>query len=252
MEPLMYFDCSCSIGMRGILYPDSFYKVADLLDRMKRYGIHKALVYHSMAREYNPVIGNKMLMEEIKNNPILLPVWVVMHHNTDEFPTPDDLLKQMKANNIKAVRMFPAPADQSYSIAEWNCGELLSVIEKHHIPLMLGLDQLGWNELHELCDNHPEMKLILTDVAYRMDRNAFALMKKFDNLFIETMGYKAHNGIEEMCSRFGAGRLVFGSSMPLLSGGAAVSMINYARISEDEKKMIAYKNMEDLLGGVLL
>jgi len=87
-------------------------------------------------------------------------------------------------------------------------------------------------------------------VNYRVDRSLFALVKKFDNLYVETFGYKQHHGIEEFCKRFGAHRMVFGSGMPAYSGGAAVAMINYARISDEEKRMIAYENLEKILGGV--
>jgi predicted TIM-barrel fold metal-dependent hydrolase len=46
--------------------------------------------------------------------------------------------------------------------------------------------------------------------------------------------------------------MVFGTGMPVYSGGAAVSMINYARISEKEKRLIAHENMESLMEGVRL
>ncbi|MDO8685244.1 MAG: hypothetical protein Q7J78_01075, partial [Clostridiales bacterium] len=184
MEPIAFFDCNCSIGMRGILNSGSFYKVEDLITKMKYYGIVKALTYHSMAREYSPAFGNNLLMDEIKDYPFLYPVWVVMHHHTAEFPEPKKLARQLKENNIRAVRMFPAVSDQNYSISEWNCGELLSMLEKSRIPLMLGFDQLTWNELHELCREHPELNVILTGVNYRIDRNLYALFEKFDNLFV--------------------------------------------------------------------
>jgi predicted TIM-barrel fold metal-dependent hydrolase len=238
--------------MRGIACPGSFYRVEDLVNRMERYGIEKALVYHSMAREYNPAEGNKMLMEEIKDYPSLIPVWVVMHHHTNEFPEPGELAGQMKNSGIKAVRMFPAAWEQNYSTSEWNCGELFSFFEDYRIPLLIGLDQLGWDGLNTLCSSHPELRIILTSVDYRVDRNLYALMEKFRNIYIETIGYKVHSGIEEICGRFGAERLIFGSGMPVLSGGSAVSMINYSRISDREKRMIAADNIKALLGGVLL
>lgn len=253
MEPLSYFDCNCSFGMRGIVYPGSFYKLEDLLKNMENYGIKRALVYHSMAREYNPVVGNGMLMEEIKQYPSLYPVWAVMHHHTGEFPEPGELRKQLKANNIRAVRVFSAMADQGFGLSEWNCGELFSMLEECKVPLLLGFEQMaGWNELHEICSNHPGLKIIFTGVNYRIDRNAYALLEKFENLYVETSGYKGFEGIPEICRKFGAHRLVFGSAMPVLSGAAAVSMVNYADISEKEKRMIAYENLDNLLGGVQL
>lgn len=252
MMSLDFFDCNCQVGMRGIVNPGSFYRIEDLAAKMPFYGIKKALVYHSMAREYHPQVGNSILIDEIKAYPELYPVWVLMPHHTMEFPKPQDLIGQMKTNGVKAVRMFPESWEQNYSISEWNCGELLSTLEKHRIPLMIGLDQLGWDKVHEICSNHSGLRLILTEVDYRIDRNLYPLLNKFSNLYLETIGYKVHNGIEEICRRFGADRLIFGSNMPVIAGSAAVSMINYACISEAEKRMIAYENLEQLLGGVLL
>ena len=251
MEPLNFFDCNCSFGKRGVVNPGSFYTVEELERKMKYYGIEKALVYHAMAKEYNPGIGNKLLLEEIKDHPGLFPVWVVMHHHTGEFFSPKELLMNMREYGIKAVRMFPGEGEQNFSIAKWNCDELFLLLEEYQVPVMIGLDSTNWNELHELLQNYPKLKLILMEADYRIDRNLYALLEKHENLHMEIMGYKVHSGIEEICKRFGAERLVFGSGMPVLSG-ASVCMVNYARISEVEKKLIAYGNLEKLLGGVLI
>jgi hypothetical protein len=40
--------------------------------------------------------------------------------------------------------------------------------------------------------------------------------------------------------------------MPLFSGSAAVGMVNYARVSDEEKRLIAAVNLERLIGGVSL
>jgi len=246
-RPLEFFDCDCSFGRRSIVSPGSFYKLEELVERMKLYGIGKALAYHSMAREYCPVVGNDMLLQELGEELPLYPVWVVMHHHTEEFPEPAALFLQMRKYNIRAVRMFPGNADHAYSIAGWNCGELFSMLEANKIPLLIGMDQLDWNDLHTLCSDFSGLTVILSGVGYGSDRNLYTLLKKFENLYVETIGYKTHNGIEEICRVFGAHRLIFGSGMPLFSGASAVSMINYARISDAEKRMIAAENLERLL-----
>ncbi len=251
MDALNFFDCNCSIGMRGVVHPGSFYTVEELERKMKHYGIGKALVYHSMAKEYNPVVGNKLLLEEIKAHPSLYPVWVVMHHHTQEFPGPDELIRDMRNHGIKAVRMFPGQWEQNFSVAQWNCGELFAALEEYRVPVMIGLDSIGWNGFYELLGSYPQLNILMTEADYRIDRNLYAMLEKFDNLFIEIMGYKVHSGIEEICKRFGAHRLIFGSGMPVFSG-AAVCMVTYARISEEEKKLIAGENLEKLTGGVRL
>ena len=250
MKPLPFFDCNCSFGARGIVNPGSFWKVEDLIRKMECYGIRKALVYHAMAREYNPLEGNRMLMDEIGRYPQLIPVWVAAPHHTGEFPKAEELEKQLMVNGVRAVRIFPAALEHNYCIAAWNCGELFTMLQSCGIPLFIGLDQLDWGQIYTLCSEYADLKVVLMDVDYGIDRNLYALLKQFDNLYIETHRYKVHYGIEEICGRFGAHRLLFGSGLPVYSGASAVSMINYAQISEKEKQMIAYENMEMLLGGV--
>lgn len=252
MESLGFFDCNCSVGMRGVMNPGSFYKVGDLDKKMKQYGIGRALVYHSLAKEYDPRAGNGMLIDTIKDYPSMYPVWVVMHHHTYEFPKPDELIVQMKQNGVKAVRMFPGQWEQNFSIGEWNCGELFAVLEERCIPVMMGLDSVSWDDLFKLCSRHPGLRLIITEADYRIDRNLYALFEKFENIYLEIMGYKVNDGIEEVCRRFGAGRLVFGSGMPVFSGASSVCMVTYARIGEREKRMIACENLDMLIGGARL
>jgi len=248
MEPILFFDCGCAVGTSFYKNYGGSWETAELLRKMRLYGIDKALVYHIAGKEYDPAVGNGLLADEIKDYPALYPVWVVMHHHTDEFDEPDALIKTLKEKNIKAVRMYPAA--HQYKTSAWNCRELFTALAANKIPLFIDLDQLAWDEIHQLLTDYPELNLILTGLNYIVDRNIYALFKKFTNLYIETIGYKVNNGIEEICGRFGAGRLIFGSGMPVFSGSAAVSMIRYARIGENEKRMIARGNLESLLEGV--
>lgn len=251
-EPLAFFDSNCSFGMRRVVAPGSFYAVEDLIHRMAHYGIQNALVHNSLAREYHPSLGNQKLMQEIAGHGNLHPAWVVLPHHTGEFPEPEALVQEMRSNGIRAVRMFPDVDDHNYSFAEWNCGELFSVLEKHAIPLLIHSAQLPWDRLYTLCNCHPDLEIILTEVNYRSNRNVYPLLQEFQNLYIETSMYKVNDGIAQICARFGARRLVFGSGMPVYSGAAAVGLINYASISTAEKEMIAHKNLEALLEGVRL
>ena len=247
MRPLRFFDSNCVVGeSRNRSYGVS-YNLENLLYKMDLYGIDKAMVYHFAAKEYEAKYGNDALMEEIKDTPNLYPVWVVMHHHTDEFHEPLELIELLRQKNIKAVKIYPDTAQ--FSVEKWNCGALFSALEANKTLLLMDADQLAVSELHRMLSDYPALNVVLTAVGYRMDRNLQALMKIFSRLFVETYGYKVNDGIEVICEKFGAHRLVFGSGMPVFSGGSAVSMIRYARISDDEKRMIAYENLKNLLGG---
>ena len=289
---ITFFDCNCTVGVSGVRYCGVSYDTGDMLVKMRRYGIDKALVYHIASRECDAATGNDLLDADLRANdvraddarvndlldadlladdvrvndlnenrtssrnteedgltddPALFGVWVVMPHHTREFCDPDTLDGLLTEKKIKAVRIFPK--NGNYSVAKWNCGGLFAMLEKRGSPLFADADQLDIAEIHGILAEFPRLNLVLTGLGYRMDRNLFALMEKFPRLYLETSGYKGNNGIEEVCGRFGAGRLVFGSGMPVKSGGSAVSMIRYARIGEAEKRMIASENLLGLLEG---
>ncbi len=220
---------------------------------MDNYGIERALVSHAYARELDPIDGNKRLQDEISDTPALSPLWVALPHHTNEFPAPEELISQMKKSDVKAITLLPT-SDYFFTLAEWNCGELYSALEAYNIPLLLSMSDVDpyLERLYSILSEHPKMKLVLTNVNYRISRNLYPLLKLFPGLFVETSGIKGQDAIQDICDVFGSHRLLFGTNMPVGSGASAVAMITYANISTSDKERIAHENLDELLGGVLL
>jgi predicted TIM-barrel fold metal-dependent hydrolase len=211
---------------------------------MEYIGISEALTFHTMAKEYAPSVGNEMLLQEIQGKP-LHPCWVVMPHHTGEMPAPDELLAQMKAKGVRALKVFPA--HQQFTLADWCAGDLLSMIEANGIPLFVDMDQTNWAQVAEIMGNHPKLNLILLKTSYRSDRMMYPLFEKYEGLRIEAATYQVTMGIEEVCRRFGARRLLFGTGLPVTEAGPSISQIAYAQITDEEKQMIAGANLRKLL-----
>ncbi|MDR2572286.1 MAG: amidohydrolase [Oscillospiraceae bacterium] len=241
MEELCFFDCNAMVGKRRIKNPGSFYETEELIRKMEYYRIGKALVCHAAACEYEAMTGNYMLADEIKQYPNLCGMWVLLPHHTGEFPNASDTKTLLKENNIPAVTMLPRT--NGHSTEEWICGDLYEMLEEHRVPLIISSEQLSYENVHEILSNHPQLRLILTNLHYSCGRNLYPLLNKFEHLYIETIGFKVHGGIEDICNKFGAKRLIFGSCAPVYSGGAAVGMISYAQISNQEKRLIASENL---------
>ncbi len=236
---LSFVDVNCAIGRMRRTAPKTYSTPHELIARMNRYGIDAAFVYHTMSLLYDAWEGNMKLIDELGAYENLHPVWVVLPHHTGEFPAPDELIELMHEHDVRMVRAFPSAENHQFSIAEWNCGGMWSALEREQIPLAVGLDQIKWEELYTLATTHPELTIILCDVGYRIARNLFSLMKLAPNVYLETSAYKVHRGLEELCMVVGAERLLFGTGMPVFSGGAAASMIRYARIGEEAQVRIA-------------
>jgi len=248
---ITFFDCGAMIGKRRIINPGSFYETNELLRKMEFYRIAKALVCHSMCA-YHQQTGNAMLAEEIKDIPQLEGVWVAVPHHAGDFPHPAQLREDMKTHGIKALRIYPSQRDHSFGVDDWHSGDLFAMLEETRAPLFVDLNQLSWGDVRGILTNHPQLRLVITRLHYNCGRHLYPLLDKFEHLYIESIGMKIFAGLEDICRRFGAERILFGSAAPLHSGGAAVGMVMYADISDEEKTMIAGKNLERLLGEVRL
>ena len=240
------FDSNCMLG-RIIAPKEGFpLTVEQLLEVMDSFEIAEALVYHSLSKEYHPADGNPALMEEIAHTERLHPMWVLMPSHTAEFPDEEELVEEMLSRNVKAARVFPHPDQHNFSMTEWSSGKLLRSLQSKAIPLFVDQEEIDWNTVDEICDKHPELPLVLTNVGYRANRFLYPLWEKHNNLHIELSNYCGHAGIEELTGRFGAQRLLFGTRLPYFTPATAIAMLSYARISESDKRLIAGDNLRNL------
>ena len=251
MPKLTYFDCNCSIGR--VAYPllHDISDAAGLLREMDTAGIEEALVYHTAARDSDPVIGNEILLDEIGSSVRLHPVWIVLPHHTGEIPEPETLLRDMAENGVKAVRMYPSKEVQSFSLKDWNAGALLGALAEAHIPLMLDIEPTGWDTVADVVNRYPKLPVIVADANYRHNRFTYPLFEKHGNFHLELSRHFGAGVIEDVVARFGSERLLFGTNMPRYTGTAAVSMLTYSDNSRADKENIAGGNLRRLLGRAL-
>jgi predicted TIM-barrel fold metal-dependent hydrolase len=243
MAKLQFFDCNCSVGRTGYPHLLDIPDAPGLKQEMKIAGIEEALVYHILARDGSPSLGNSLLLDEINEVEELHPVWVVIPHHTGEMPPPERLLQDMKKRGVKAVRIYPTRTHHGFAIEEWCAGELFSALEKPRIPLILDIEIATWKDVQILLRNHPLLPLIIANCSYRHNRFLYPLLEKHDNLHIETSRFMGAGAIEDMVKRFGAHPLLFGTNMPQYTGTAAVALLTYADIEAKEKEAIAGENL---------
>lgn len=241
------FDCNCHFGKTAYYDPGSFYEKEVLLKKMNQYNIEKALVFHSKARDYSPIEGNKLLLDEISSNDNLLPVFVVLPNHTGEFMEMQQLDKK-----VKAIRMFPSIDYHFYSLKDYACQEIYEFAGATNLPIMIDSDEISYDLVDEILSNHVFVKLIITNTGYRADRHLYPLMKKHKNLFIDTCRYSGHQGVETFVNTFGSERILFGSGMPKYSGSGGVYFIEKLMLPDKDKENIAYNNINNLMKGVSL
>ena len=245
---MKFFDANCCLGKLSVPMPDCICTAAELASLMEQAGVDEALVYHALSREYSPAVGNHRILEETGGHDNLHPCWTLLPHHTGEMPPADGLVEQMTGMGVRAARVFPKA--HNWTLAEWCAGDLLRALEQAAIPLFLDCDQTDWNQVHSLACEHPGLTFVLTGVPFRLSRQVYALLAETSNVCMETSLFQLHGGIEDVCAKFGAARLLFGTAAPHFKMAPSVMAVRYAGISENDKAMIAGGNLRNLLGGV--
>jgi hypothetical protein len=240
---LKFFDCNCAFGPYRTRVFRFSRTAEDLLEEMDFANIDQALVYHTTMRFDHPQVGNPRVTKETAEFPQLLPTWAILPSQTGEQPPVEELLRQMKRHNVRALRMFVD--DHRYFVDDLTWGDQMSVYAERRIPLFV---RSNLDKVAGLLQAFPNLTIVTPSQGSNpLDRYAWPLVERYPNLYFETSGYIVDGGIEEFCKRYSAARLVFGSGYPDNSSGAAMLALKHAEISDEDRRHIASENLTRLL-----
>ncbi len=238
-----YFDSNAMVGVLGGGPPGVGVTPPALEERMARYGIARALVCSTASLEYNPREGNRLLASDIAAYDNLSPLYTL---------TPDAGALEEAAGLLPSRRfaalLLPDRDHHNFSLRSWCAGPLLAALERRRIPVFVRPAPDGWEQVAALLEAYPRLALVATHTGYRGDRYIYPLAHRYPRLYIETSMYVGHRQLEEFARTFGAARLLFGTNTPYYTPGAAVSVLAYARLSDEERARVAGLNLEELLG----
>jgi len=258
MNDLNILDANCVVGRHLKSGPGGACDAADLLQTMDRFGIAGALVIDSLARENHPADGNERIVGTVRENPRLLPAWAVLPPGTtDEQLPPSELLDTMRECGVRAVFLFPN--QYRFNLSDWCLDDLAATLAEARVPVFVnpneigpggvGVDQTDWEGIVGLCRRQPDLPVIVSE--HRIRRTQRLLYRALDacpNLRVELSCYWLSRGIEYITERWGAERLVFGSSWPSMGAGTTLGNLMLAEIGEDDRRKIAGDNLRNLLG----
>ena len=242
---IVYFDSNVSAAISG---GDKIkWRTEDILAAMDRVGIGGALMYAGWLRTRAPENGNDRLLEELeKGKGRLFGCYAIAPESYGFSVSPDDLVTEMRTKGMKAAVMFPR--SNGYAPDEKTMGTYYSALEKANIPLIVDGAEMNWYELEEVLSGHPALNVIYVGASWAFAINLIAYMKKYPNLYTDLSSMQANYLIEALVKEFGAERIVFGTGLPMKSPGAARAFIDYAMISDEEKRLIAGENLARLCG----
>jgi uncharacterized protein len=234
---ISFFDCNCMIGTRADRKESEPWSRENLLADMDTCGISEALVTHALSRDYDTAVGNREIARLIADSPRLHGCWAILPPASGELPEPQTFLREMAA--ARAVATIAYPRTHRFVLSEWCIGPLLSALEESRVPLLLPFDQQTWDEVEQVCSRHASLPVIITGLNYRQLRFLLPLWQKCRNLFVDLSWLSIHDGLAYLADRGLLQHVLFGTNYPLYEPGAAVTMVTYASISDEQRRMVA-------------
>ncbi|MBO9605050.1 MAG: amidohydrolase family protein [Paenibacillaceae bacterium] len=217
-----------------------------------RFGIEKTVAYHADARSLHPAAGNAKLAALCRNEPSIVPCFVVSPHYKYEQGWAF-LEQELTAHRVRFVRMFPR--EHGYTLGSAHVAEMLAIAGRLGLTVMLSYgeiyqegDIIGENPLFEqLCRQYRDVAFVLTEAPHRRNMMWYSFLEQHPNVYVEMSINDNWLTYERTVALFGSERLLWGSNRPFNSPGPSVTMLAYAELPETDKANIAYKNLERLM-----
>jgi len=221
-----------------------------LRDRLQRYGIAGGLVSHFAVLTYDVEWANEQVLAETAGTGLSAVVTL-----TPEMFEPPEAgrayLSGAIARGARAARVFPAT--HNFTLRAWCSGALLQALADSRLPLIIWHTEASWDEIRNLCESYPEVPVIVEGTPKKIlyyGRQYYPLLGRCPNLRLELHNLVSYLGVEDVVRRFGARRLVFGTYMPVYDPNTALMQVTHARLSSEDKRLIARDNLAELMAGV--
>ena len=243
---MKFFDCDAAYGRGAVALPREIETADDLIAELDHCGIDEALVWHRDAWERDFDLGNRRLLE-LAGSPRLHPTRVFVTASCEEMPAAEDLIRQLRATDVRAVRAFPLR--HCYSLEPVCCGNLFDLFAAYAVPVLIPLPEVpgGWDGVCRLMRDFPSLTLILTETGcWGQDRYFRPLMKAYPRFFITTNRLETAGQLESIVDKVGYKHLLFGSGLPRNYPGGYILMLMRAEIDEEARNAIAHGNIETL------
>ena len=244
---LRIVDANCGVGPWGWRDPLMPSDPADTLALMDQCGIAAALVHSNLV--HTPASAadvNAATLRAVAGCPRFIPAFVLAPHPYADKPQPADYAQAMQRAGVRAAWL--RPGSQQHGVWPWLLAELLTMCTAHRLPLFLPADNVTPGDVHALCADFPDLRLILTNLGYRADVWLYPLLRQHAELRV-CLGqtYVPPLAPERFVRHFGAERMIFGSGLPHLAPGGLIGMVTYARLPEADQARILAGNLEQLL-----
>ena len=248
----MILDCNLQFGATNNGEPyrncDTF---EDLLTELDRAGISGGLARCAYSDTVGVNYGNDFIARcvtgETAKKYDIYGVWAIIPHFTGETPAPAALPAAMKDNRIGAV--YISPRVHRYELNDLTMGAYLDLLQDTKIPLLLNTaNGVSMEQIYRIMEHYPRLTAVIADSdCWPNARRLYPLAYAYPNLRLDLSYIMDAGGIEDMVSRFGAEKLLFGTAFPYRYTGSMLAVTRAAAVTDADREKIFGGNLQKML-----
>lgn len=237
-------DTHVHLGGWNCSYADSG-RVEETIQEMERCGIQSAIATSLWACFGEVALGNKYVADAS----------VTYTDRIYGYLTLDPKHEDETARQIETYRTHPGfkgiklhGQTHGIDVTDSRCEQILKFANEQEWPLLIHQTKISPKPWDEICRQYPKANFIIAHVggAGMDDADALALAdlaSEIHNLYFDIAATRNHYGfLEELISRAGANKILYGSDYPLMDFGFELGQVLYSRIDRGKKELILSGN----------
>ncbi|MCR5784000.1 MAG: amidohydrolase, partial [Clostridia bacterium] len=128
-------------------------------------------------------------------------------------------------------------------------GGTFDLLQQERIPLLLNTAcGVNMGQIYAVMSEFPRLTAVIADSdCWPNARRLYPLAYKYENLRLDLSYVMDAGGVEDMVSRFGAEKLLFGTAFPYRYTGSMLAVVRSADISETDREKIFGLNLIKML-----
>jgi len=216
-----------------------------LLEALQDLNIEKGLAVSLRGVFYSHAEGNSETLEVCAQHDGLVPVATIC---PSQYVAGDDSPGRLGERGFRMLRLFPDM--QGWSLSNILVERVLGDCVEAGMPVAVNVVKTA-GVASDLVRLAPEgCRVVLSGIYYHTLAEAAEALRRRGEFLMEVGRTCMPSSIEMLCERFGADRLVLGTTQPLDLGRGPIEMIRHADISDDDQAAILGGSLDALLGGL--
>lgn len=217
--------------------------VERLVMALRNHGVSKSLAISTIGALHNHGDGNAETLRVCAEQPMLIPVATI---DPRGYFGPPGTIAKLAQQGFKMLRFFPM-------LQEWRLDhavfcDILDEIEALGLPVMMQARETGYpTALVKSLDVH-KATFILEGVSFENMAEAVSVMRKHENVMVDTRELRVPGALRFLVDQIGADRIIFGSGCLRSSLAAALGYVMDSEISDEAKAKILGGNIKRLIG----